>query len=225
MGLLVSKGKWSSSHLLNMHHPDIGQSTVDYFTSPKNTWYNYNRKKSTMTGVLGWYDPNNLTFYPPWYDTGISQMAKNVFKKKNKCRPFYQKETKKKHWRVTRICWSPIKTPKIWDTWPLTWNNLETKPALENHLWTYPKFQSKGWNILKNCDIQDIWKVKPWNLLCFSYLLHLGISWNALKLFLKKHERTEASNPALNVLMACLGWLTIGLCPEFWKEIHPGNLT
>ena len=100
-----------------------------------------------------------------WRKTSVFHFTKKKQKKKNMFLVF---------WRVTRICWSPIKTPKIWDTWPLTWNNLETKPALENHLWTYPKFQSKGCNILKNCDIQDIWKVKPWNLLCFLLLASLG---------------------------------------------------
>lgn len=130
-------------------------------------------------------------------------------------------------WRVTRICWSPIKTPKIWDTWPLTWNNLETKPVLENHLWTYPK----GETYWKTATFKTFEKSNLETCFVFCYLLHLGISWNALKLFLKKHERTEASNPALNVLMACLGWLTTGLCPEFfascnnWKEIHTGNWT
>ena len=42
-----------------------------------------------MTGVLGWYDLDNITFYPPWYDAQKCE--------KNKCRPFYQKETKKQH--------------------------------------------------------------------------------------------------------------------------------
>ena len=131
---------------------------------------------------------------------------------------FTKKKRKKKKtfflvfWRVTRICWSPIKTPKIWDTWPLTWNNLETKPVLENHLWTYPK----GETYWKTATFKTFEKSNLETCFVFCYLLHLGISWNALKLFLKRnHERTEASNPALNVLMACLGWLTIGLCPEF----------
>ena len=189
-----------------------------------------------MTGVLGWYDLDNITFYPPWYDAGISQMTKNV--KKNKCRPFYQKETKKKKtfflvfWRVTRICWSPTKTPKIWDTWPLTWNNLETKPVLENHLWTYPKFQSKGWNILKNCDIQDIWKVKPWNLLCFLLLASLG---DFVKCSQTVSEKKPWENWGIQPGSQCLdglSWMAnhrtmsgvFASCNN-WKEIHPGNLT